>query len=60
MKLILSKNGRMYSNDSALSALDEQEQNIAVECILREQIERYGKPAEYLDTWNKFLKGEVM
>lgn len=54
------KNVLVYSNDSALSALDEQEQNIAVECILREQIERYGKPAEYLDTWNKFLKGEVM
>ena len=54
------KNVLVYANDSALADLDEQKQNMAVECILREQIERLGKPAEYLDTWNSFLKGEVM
>lgn len=54
------KNVLVYANDSALADLDEQKQNMAVECILREQIERLGKPSEYLDTWNSFLKGEVM
>lgn len=54
------KNVLIYANNSALADLDEQDQNTAVECILREQIERFGKPSEYLDTWNSFLKGEVM
>lgn len=54
------KNALVHTNDSILSDLDEQDQNMAIECILREQIERFGKPAEYLDTWNRFLKGEVM
>lgn len=54
------KNVLIYANNSALADLDEQDQNAAVECILREQIERFGKPSEYLDTWSSFLKGEVM
>lgn len=54
------KNVLIYANNSALANLDEQEQNTAIECILREQIERFGKPSEYLDTWSSFLKGEVM
>lgn len=54
------KNVLIYANNSALADLDEQEQNTAVECILREQIERFGKPPEYLDIWSRFLKGEVM
>lgn len=54
------KNVLIYANNSALTDLDEQDQNTAVECILREQIERFGKPSEYLDTWSSFLKGEVM
>lgn len=54
------KNVLIYANNSALADLDEQDQNTAVECILREQIERFGKPSEYLDTWSRFLKGEVM
>ena len=54
------KNVLIYANNSALADLDEQDQNTAVECILREQIERFGKPSEYLDTWSSFLKGEVM
>lgn len=48
------------ANNSALTDLDEQDQNTAIECILREQIERFGKPSEYLDTWSRFLKEEVM
>ena len=54
------KNVLVYANNSALADLNEQDQNVAVECILREQIERFGKPSEYLDTWRKFLKREVM
>jgi len=52
------KNVFMYAN-SDLADLGETEQNIVAECILREQIARYNKPTEYLDTWNKFLQGEV-
>ena len=54
------KNVLIYANNSALTDLDEQDQNTAIECILREQIERFGKPSEYLDTWSRFLKEEVM
>lgn len=54
------KNIFIYAQDALLSSLDSLSQNTAIECILREQIERYNKPAEYLDTWNQFLKGEVI
>lgn len=54
------KNVFVYAQDSLLAGLDSSSQNKAIECILREQIERYNKPAEYLNTWNEFLKGEVM
>jgi len=40
--------------------LNENFQNIAVECILMEQIRRYGKPDDYLTQWYKYLEGEVM
>lgn len=46
----------LYAQDSLLANLNPLDQNRAVECILREQIERYGKPTEYLNTWNEFLK----
>ena len=54
------KNVFVYAQDSLLADLDISNQNKAIECILREQIERYGKPAEYLNTWNEFVKKEVM
>lgn len=54
------KNVFVYGSDSSLIELSESDQNIAVECILREQIRRYNKSIEYLETWNRFLKGEVM
>lgn len=54
------KNTIIYGENSRLSHLDKTEQNIAVECILREQIKRYNKPPEYLEVWNRFLRGEVM
>lgn len=54
------KNILMYAKDSLIAELDESNQNVAIECILREQIERYSKPKEYLDTWNNFLRREVM
>ncbi|SDB13819.1 ATP-binding protein [Butyrivibrio sp. INlla16] len=47
------------ANDSMIELLDENEQNQVLECVLREQIERYGRPQEYLETWNKYLRGEV-
>lgn len=54
------KNVFIYSGDYILADLEKTDQNNAVECILREQIERYNKPAEYLNIWNRFVKGEVM
>lgn len=54
------KNVFLYENDSILAELNEAAQNVAVECILREQIEQFNKPPEYLDTWNQFLRGEVL
>lgn len=54
------RNVFVYAQDSLLADLDTLKQNKAIECILREQIERYEKPAEYLNTWNEFLKKEVM
>ena len=50
----------LYAQDALLASFDSFNQNKAIECILREQIERYNKPVEYLDTWNEFLKKEVM
>ncbi len=43
---------------SLLADFDAVYQNRAVECILQEQIERYHKPKEYLDTWREFLQKE--
>lgn len=54
------RNVFVYTPDSLLSELDTSKQNIAIECVLREQIERYEKPAEYLNIWNEFLKKEVI
>ena len=50
----------IYSDDSFLIDFDENLQNTVAECILREQIVRYDKPDEYLETWYKFINGEVM
>ena len=54
------KNTFIYADNSILSQLDEVSQNRIIECILREQIIRFNKPKEYLDTWYKYLSGEVM
>ena len=43
-----------------LQAFDEADQNTILECILREEIKRYGKPKEYLDIWSEFLEGKVL
>ena len=50
----------LYAQDSLLAGLDAFNQSKAIECILREQIEKYNKPVEYLDTWNEFVKKEMM
>lgn len=54
------KNVFVYAQNSLLADFDFASQNKVIECILREQIERYNKPVEYLDTWNEFVKGEVL
>ena len=54
------KNVFLHSGNDELLELSETMQNQVVECILREQIERFNKPSEYLDTWNKYLRGDVM
>lgn len=54
------KNTFVYSADSIISDLPEEKQNLIVECILREQIARHDKPDEYLETWYKYVSGEVV
>lgn len=54
------KNIFLYSNDTIFDNMDESEKNIIIECILREQIERFNKPKEYLEMWENFLRGEVI
>lgn len=54
------KNTFVYSEDSIISYLTEEKQNLIVECILREQIARHDKPDEYLQTWYKYISGEVV
>ena len=54
------KNTFVYAEDSIIADLTEEQQNQIVECILREQIARYDKPNEYLETWYKYTKGEVV
>lgn len=54
------KNVFVYAQNALLSDFDTESQNRAIECILREQIEKYHKPMEYLDTWNRYLGREVM
>lgn len=54
------KNVFLYAQNALLTSFDSLNQNKAIECILREQIERYNKPIEYLDIWNEFLKKEVI
>ena len=54
------KDTLIYHENSLLDDLNENFQNIAVECILMEQIRRYGKPDDYLTQWYKYLEGEVM
>lgn len=50
----------VYAQDSLIADLDPSYQNMVIECILREQIERYDKPVEYLDKWKEFLKTDVI
>lgn len=47
----------LYADDSIVDDLDEIQQNTVIECVLREQIERYNKPAEYLESWHKYMGG---
>ena len=53
------KNVFLYSGGAIASEFPEKEQNEIAECILREQIARYDKPDEYLETWYKYIRGEV-
>ncbi len=54
------KNMLIYAEGSFVSDFEEAEKNRIAECILREQIVRYDKPDEYLETWYKYIKGEVI
>ena len=47
-------------NSNAVIHLNEQDQNMVVECILKYQIDNLGKPNEYLDLWKQFLDLEVV
>ena len=54
------RNAFVYSEESIISDLSEEKQNQIAECILREQIARHDKPDEYLETWYKYINGEVV
>ena len=54
------KNAFLYSENSKVADLDEANQNQIIECILRAEIERYDKPDEYLETWYRYKRGEVL
>lgn len=54
------RNTFVYSDGSIISDLPEEKQNQIAECILREQIARHDKPDEYLETWYKYVSGEVI
>ena len=54
------RNTFIYSDGSIISDLTEEKQNQIAECILREQIARHDKPDEYLETWYKYISGEVV
>lgn len=53
------KNTFVYAEDSIIESLSEQRKNWVAECILREQIARHDKTDEYLETWYKYIGGEV-
>lgn len=53
------KNAFLHAENSAVAEFPEKLQNEIAECILREQIARYDKPDEYLETWYKYIRGEV-
>lgn len=48
------------SEGSPIAELNEADRNMAVECILREQIERFDMPTDYLKTWREFQKGVLL
>ena len=54
------KNTFVYAEGSVVADLTEKQQNQIAECILREEIARHDKPDEYLETWYKYTKGEVI
>lgn len=53
------KNAFLFADGSVVADLPEKVQNVVAECILREQIERYDKPDEYLEIWYKHIREEV-
>jgi hypothetical protein len=54
------RNVFVCSNDSIFGDMKTEDQNTIVECILREQIERFHKPENYLEIWNRYIQKEVM
>lgn len=54
------KNAFIYGGCGILSALSAERQNRIMECILREQIARYDKPEEYLETWYQYTNKGVV
>lgn len=50
----------VYGDGLPLSDLDMEQQNIVLECILKEEVERFHKPEEYLEMWHRHVRGEVL
>ena len=50
----------VYSGNVELSDLSRNVQNQIGELILREQIERFGRPETYLTQWQEFCKRKVL
>lgn len=54
------KDAIVYAEESLIEDLGECEQNLVVECILIDLINRQCRPVEYLEKWNKYIEGTVM
>lgn len=47
------------ATSSPLKDMDTDMQNVILECIIKAQIVRYGKPESYVDKWRYFVREDV-
>lgn len=54
------KDAIVYSLDSPIDYLDDNMQNLVVECILIDLVARQCRPPEYLSQWREYSEGTVL